>query len=600
MSTQFRPIEIPPGVVSMPTKQQRSSNWAETNLMRWIEGQLTPIGGWLQFSYSFLSRCKRIHGWYALNGEHFTAYLCEQHLYVDIAGVLHDITPSGGITSPAPTGDGGYGDGLYGYGMELVAAGTISTSSPNITMTPNPGWVRPTMDVYNMTTSQHVGTVLTYVGSNLVLTANAEHAGSSSSDLLMFDWYGFGRPTNTISLIETLPDVYSLDNFGQVLYAMTSVDGRLLKWDPSVGGLAIEQPADPTGGGRGPVPRGRMFVITPQRFIIVFGAEDTTNGGSFRRFAWCDQENPGAWDYTNVTSQAGFLDVEPASPIVAAEASAQGILFWTATTTYIANFLGLPYVYNYVEIAKNCTPWSPHSITSTASMLLWFSQQGLFSYNGAAVLPVACKVRPWVDDDIDITTVRQQACAVHVEAFNEFWWFFPQNGQAYNTRVIVYNYKEGWWSMGQCARSAGVVGAYTLHTTMADGKIAYTHEVPPPWYYPNSPLPWAQTFDLNLNSGANLTTVKQMIPDIGGDASNVLYSLLYRSSRSVMPDPAGGSNPVTVIEQQTIPRKVRADGYVDFRTTARDLRLKIELAHTGVTLVTVGQHLVDAVPRGQR
>jgi hypothetical protein len=240
-------------------------------------------------------------------------------------------------------------------------------------------------------------------------------------------------------------------------------------------------------------------------------------------------------------------------------------------------------------------------------MVLWFSQQGLFSYNGAAVLPVACKVRPWIDDDIDIFAVRQQACAVHIEAYNEFWWFFPQNGQAFNTRYVAYNYKEGWWSMGQMSRSAGVVGAYTLHTSMADGTVAYQHEVPPPWYYPGSPLPWAQTFDLNLNSGAALTTVKQLIPDIDGDAPNVLYSLFYRMSRSVMPDPTGALNAdgtpkaVTVIEQQTVPRRVNtSNGFVDFRQTGRDIRMKIEIATTGVSPVTVGQHLIDAVPRGQR
>ena len=31
---------------------------------------------------------------------------------------------------------------------------------------------------------------------------------------------------------------------------------------------------------------------------------------------------------------------------------------------------------------------------------------------------------------------------------------------------------------------------------------------------PTCRLPWAETYDLNLNSGAFLTTVKQLIPDI--------------------------------------------------------------------------------------
>ena len=51
MSTQFRPLEIPPGVVAKATKQQRSTNWAEVNLMRWVENQMAPVGGQSQFEF---------------------------------------------------------------------------------------------------------------------------------------------------------------------------------------------------------------------------------------------------------------------------------------------------------------------------------------------------------------------------------------------------------------------------------------------------------------------------------------------------------------------------------------------------------------------
>jgi hypothetical protein len=522
MSSRFQPIEIPPGVVSKPTKQMRSSNWAEVNLMRWREGQLEPIGGQAQYNYSFASRCKKVQGWYGLDQVYRIAYLCETNLYVDVGGVLTDISPSPPLVSPAPVGSGGYGDDAY-------ADGSYAYSTP--------------------------------------------------------------PPLNVIQALDKIPDAWSLDNFGSILYAMTSADGRLLMWDPAVGGAAVVQPA---ASGRGPVPKGRGFVVTNERFIWIYGSasDGTTGGGSPRRFAWCDQENPGAWDYSSVTSQAGFLDIEPASPIITAIATRNGIVFWTAKKAYISQFLGLPYVYNYAELANNCTPWSCASVVNTSSMAVWMSKQGAFSFDGTTINPVACLVRPWVDDDIDELQVREQACMVHVADFSEVWWFFPQNGQPYNTRCIIYSYKEGWWSMGQMARSAGIAASYSSHTIMANGTVAFEHEAGN--YYPQGvPLPWAETFDLNLNSGARLTTVKQMIPDIVGDVNNLLYSLFYRISRSVS---SGGA----VAEQQTTPQPVRPDGYVDFRTTGRDIRLRIQLAGPAVQLVTVGQHLVDAVPRGDR
>ena len=82
------------------------------------------------------------------------------------------------------------------------------------------------------------------------------------------------------------------------------------------------------------------------------------------------------------------------------------------------------------------------------------------------------------------------------------------------------------------ARTAGITSRYTAHTIMADDLIAYQHEVP--YAYPaDTDLPWAETYDLNLNSGATLTTVKQMIPEVKGAVPNLLYSLFYRISRSV-------------------------------------------------------------------
>ena len=531
MSTQFRPLEIPPGVVAKATKQQRSTNWAEVHLMRWIEGQMAPVGGQAQFNYTFASRCKKIHGWFDLNQTYHVAYLCEGHLYVDTNGALIDISPIPPLISPTPVGEGGYNDATYNYGA-----------------------------------------------------------------------YGTPRPISSIAAQDKVPSVYSLGNFGSILYAMTSADGRLLMWDPHVGGAAVVQPA---ASGRGPVPLGRGFVVTNERYIMIYGTESdgTPEGGKQSRFAWCDQENPGAWDYSNITSQAGFLDIEPASPIICASATRNGIILFTAKKAYNSQYLGMPYIYNYVEIGENCTPWSPQSISNTSSLTVWVSKQGAFSYDGTSILPMNCLVRPWVDDDIDLLQVREQACLVHVGDFNEVWWFFPQDGQTKNTRCIIYSYKEGWWSMGRMARTAGITSSYTAHTIMADDLIAYQHEVPSA-YPANVDLPWAETYDLNLNSGATLTTVKQLIPDIDGAVANVLYSLFYRMSRSVGVDANG--NVIVAPELQTPPRQVRPNGYVDFRVTGRDIRMRIEIGappgqpRPDVRPVTVGQHLIDSVPRGDR
>ena len=611
MSTAFKPIEIPPGVMAMPTKKMRSSNWSEVNFVRWREQQMMPMGGQAQFTnvvggvekYVFASRCKKIHGFYGLDGQYYIAYLCETNLYVDIGGTIYDITPPDGIAAPAGL-VGGYGDDLYNiddYGTErsipgsvaitkvpdaysldnfgtvlfamtsadsrllmwdpgagdpssniaLAATADFDTTTDAITMVANPGTVVSGMGVYNAA-GQFIGVVLTYDSTDLVLADNAAQAGASG-DLLSF--------TN----------------------------------------IAMEQPANP---GRGPVPHGRCFCVTQERFIQIFGATEdgTEGGGSARRFSWCDQENPGAWDYSNVTSQAGFLDIEPASPIICATASRTGTIIWTGKKCYVSQFLGIPYVYNYVELSDSCTPWSPQSVATTAALVLWMTEQGVCAFDGTSVMPIACKVRPWIDDDIDPIAVRELSFAMHLGEFNEWWWFFPTLNSPFNTRAAVYNYKEGWWTECRLSRSAGITSSYTAHPIMADDTVAFQHEVGNVYANANMPvvLPFAETFDLTLSTGARLTTVKQLLPDVEAvDATdptaianiiaNLRYSLFYRNSRSL-----GAPE----LQSPLVP--VRPDGYVDFRQTGRDVRLRIDVASPVVEGFTLGQHLIDAVPRGDR
>ena len=95
-------------------------------------------------------------------------------------------------------------------------------------------------------------------------------------------------------------------------------------------------------------------------------------------------------------------------------ATRNGIILFTAKKAYNSVYLGMPYIYNYLELGNNCTPWSPQSITNASSMIVWMSKQGMFSFDGTSILPMNCLVRPWVDADIDLLQVREQACMVHV------------------------------------------------------------------------------------------------------------------------------------------------------------------------------------------
>jgi hypothetical protein len=119
----------------------------------------------------------------------------------------------------------------------VAATATFTTASPNITMATNPGWVVPGMSVYDTTNGFLLGTVSTYVGTALVLTANALHASSGSTDSLSFSAFGNGTGSAPSSATNAAAVSYAAATgagFGTViawgLYDAVTA-GNLLGWD---------------------------------------------------------------------------------------------------------------------------------------------------------------------------------------------------------------------------------------------------------------------------------------------------------------------------------------------------------------------------------
>jgi hypothetical protein len=137
------------------------------------------------------------------------------------------------------------------------------------------------------------------------------------------------------------------------------------------------------------------------------------------------------------------------------------------------------------------------------------------------------------------------------------------------------------------SRSAGITSSYTVETIMADRTAACIHETDVAYF--NADLPWIETFNLNVTKGSNLVTIKQLIPDIEGNFDQLRYNLFFRNSRS-----KGTGEIATPLIQ------VRDNGYVDFRATGRDVRMRISVAGPNVFPFVVGQHEIDVVPRGDR
>lgn len=131
MSGQNNPVlDIPPGVIRNGTPYSVGRRWWDVNQVRWVNGQLMPIGGWVQgrtfgtvstdvVRDTFSWRDNLKNPWYAVG--------CEAKLQAasptPSITTIYNVTPTGlatGATVRQGYGAGPYGDGKYGYGAPYV------------------------------------------------------------------------------------------------------------------------------------------------------------------------------------------------------------------------------------------------------------------------------------------------------------------------------------------------------------------------------------------------------------------------------------------------------------------------------------------------
>lgn len=238
---------------------------------------------------------------------------------------------------------------------------------------------------------------------------------------------------------------------------------------------------------------------------------------------------------------------------------------FTSRMVYLISYIGLPYVYSCDKVTECPPPYNPLSVAEIPEGAFWASLNGFWLFDGASALPVACPVWDWVKERINVLNSRFKASMVHVSPKFEVWWFFAGGDSASNNFVVIYNYKDKVWSMGRVGRSCGFSTPNDPNPILATESRVYRHECG--WIYPGlSELPWAETFTLNTARGAVLTTIHQMLPEVGTGKDAVQFRFLKRN------------NPTTKDEVMSAPKTIRDNGYVDVRETARDFRMRVEMS----------------------
>lgn len=616
------PITLPAGVVHTASKANKSTNWREVNLIRWTGDTVRPIKGWEDTGIGpFASRVRKIFKWADNALNEYVAYLCETNLYVQVSDELRDITPVGADTAVNGTfaADASWAKGTNvtisgglahtaatpnGHGLsqaQVLAAGitykvifTVSSYSA--------GGIHPFFSGGTGVLGASVaanGTYVQYItaltGNNTfglavdgVTTLNIDNVSIQPQNLLgpgtgaagfgegLFSAGLFGTPREGESRFNNPSPIYTLDNWGEELRAMTSPDGRLLRWSPSMGitESAVAVTGAPTNN--------RTFIVTPERYIILFGL-----GGERDKYGWCDQEDDTNWNFADPLSDAGFYNIEPKSAIAAVCEALNGIFMQSLNQSFFINYVGQPSIYSHVSVGALAVPISAASIVETPEGVMWQAIDNFWVYNGVSIAPVQCEITDWIEDQIDINKSLVRANAVNVYTKTEVWYFFTSTAATteYNDRLAIYNYKTRTWSMGTVGRTCGFNYANDANPLMSDGSIVYKHETGNAYANYND-KPWLETHTVNIDEGTEFITIQSLFPEITGDPTGIRFSL----NRNTVRQP----NKYSYTPQKSI----RDNGYVDIRETARDVRIRIDADFAdGWELGIIG---VNAVGRGKK
>lgn len=178
---------------------------------------------------------------------------------------------------------------------------------------------------------------------------------------------------------------------------------------------------------------------------------------------------PASWDETDVTKDAGELDVAE-TPDVLVDALPLGdmLIVYKERSTYALRYIGQPYIFQLQRLpgdsgmmARGCGVNTPlgHVVLSAGDVVLVTPQGPQSIADG--------KIRKYIFNNIDSTTYKRAFVCVNPQKF-EVLVCFPQNGSTYCNKAAVWNWTTQTWGLRDLPNAtygaAGQISA-TVSTT---------------------------------------------------------------------------------------------------------------------------------------
>ena len=367
--------------------------------------------------------------------------------------------------------------------------------------------------------------------------------------------HGTPRQATTFSEATT----WSMSPWGEYLIACSNADGKIYEWQLNTGTPAAavtNAPTDCLG-----------VVVTPERFVFALGA-----GGEPRKVQWSDREDNTTWTPA-ATNEAGDQTLDGVGQIMCGFNVPGETLIVTDAEAYAATYQGPPFVYGFRRIGSACGIVSRKAIAATDSGAIWMGRKGFFRYQGGTVEEIECEVADFIFGDIS-EDQASKAHAVTNGQFGEVWFFFPCGSSTEVDKYVSYNYRSGFWAIGELARTTGVDrGAFPQPVWVGSDSVANDHEVG--LSYGGADI-YAESGPLMLGSNASLVTAQELHPDetTQGDVTFTFKVRNYPNAAETSHGPYTAATPTNVrFTGRQI--RMRADGatLADWRVGAPRLRV---------------------------
>lgn len=387
-------------------------------------------------------------------------------------------------------------------------------------------------------------------------------SGNYGSGLFGAGYYGTGSGALTL----VAPATWTIDNFGENYVACHTVDGRLLVGAPGGGDMTEVDASAPISN--------TAVVVTPEHFIVALGAD-----GVARRVKWPDQESLTDWTI-DPNNQANEFDLPTKGRLVCGRRTRRQTILWTDVDVFAMSYVGGTDIYAFEQLGDNCGIVGPQACAVLGDRIFWMSYGKFFEYDGA-LKPIACDVLDHVFGQLDQSQRAKIQC-IPMTLFNEVWWTYPsKNRTTYeNDQYVGYNYKDGYWIIGELDRSSGIDRGVYEYPVMTDstGQL-YEHEYAATR---TGMTVFAETGPVEIGEGEQIMRVQRIIPDEKtlGDVNMTLFGAFHPTATERQVGPFTASEPTST------------------RLSARQVRLRVD--EVVATDWRVGVPKLGVIPAGKR